>query len=66
MGRIKQKLIKSLTIEAYEKFGDKFTTDFNENKVVLNSIQQDMSKKMRNVVAGYAARLKKQELKNAL
>lgn len=66
MGRIKTKLIKALTNQAYAKHKDRFTTDFNENKLVLNSIQDDASKKMRNVIAGYATRMKKRDIKNQL
>jgi ribosomal protein S17E len=67
MGRIKPKLVKSLTNEVFERFGDQFTTDFAENKVIINkSAEPKLSKKMRNVVAGYAVRLKKVQIKNAL
>jgi len=66
MGRIKTKLTKALTNEAYAKYKERFTTNFSENKQVLNSIQKDASKKMRNVIAGYATRLKKRDIKNQL
>jgi small subunit ribosomal protein S17e len=66
MGRIKTKLIKALTNEVYSKYKEELTTDFNENKKVIDSVQVGASKKLRNVVAGYATRLKKQEIKNQL
>jgi len=66
MGRIKTKLAKALTNEVFSKYKDEITTDFNENKKVIESVQVGASKKIRNVVAGYATRLKKQEIKNQL
>ena len=63
MGRIKTKLAKALTNEVFNKYKDEITTDFNENKKVIKSVQIGASKKIRNVVAGYATRLKKQEIK---
>lgn len=66
MGRIKTKLIKALTNTVYEKHKDEFTTDFTENKKILDSVQDDASKKLRNTIAGYATRKKKQDIKNQL
>jgi len=66
MGRIKTKLIKALTGEVYDKYKEEFTTDFAENKKVLNSLQDGASKKLRNTIAGFATRKKKYDIKNAL
>jgi len=66
MGRIKTKLAKARTNEVFEKYNDEFTVDFNENKKVLDSVQVGASKKLRNVIAGYATRMKKQQIKNQL
>ena len=66
MGRIKTKLIKALTNEVYDKYKEEFTVDFEENKKVLNSVQDGASKKLRNTIAGYATRMKKRDIKNAL
>ena len=63
MGRIKTKLIKAVSLEAYAIYKDNFTTDFDENKKLLNKIQESESKKLRNVIAGYATRLKKRDIK---
>lgn len=63
MGRIKTKQIKAVTAEAFEMYKEKFTIDFNENKQLLNQIQDGESKKLRNVIAGYATRLKKRDIK---
>ncbi|HEY9706501.1 MAG TPA: 30S ribosomal protein S17e [Allocoleopsis sp.] len=59
MGRIKTMLVKRTTEELMDKYNEEFTTDFNENKKVLDSKVKMESKKMRNIIAGYATRLKK-------
>jgi small subunit ribosomal protein S17e len=59
MGRIKTMLIKRTTEELMEKYGDEFTTTFDDNKRILGTKAQISSKKMRNIIAGYATRLKK-------
>jgi small subunit ribosomal protein S17e len=66
MGRIKTKLVKALTNEVFGKHSDEFTISFEENKKVLDSVQVGASKKLRNVIAGYATRMKKYQLKNQL
>ena len=66
MGRIKTKLSKALTNEVFEKYNDEFTTDFEKNKQVVNEVEVGASKKIRNIIAGYTTRLKKQQIKNQL
>ena len=61
MGRIKTTLIKRKTKELLNMHGDNFSSDFSKNKEVTNKYTQIVSKKMRNVVAGYMTRLKRQE-----
>ena len=57
MGRIKTKLTKSLTFRLLEAHGDKFTTDFNKNKLIIGEVCDVESKKIRNTIAGYLTRL---------
>jgi small subunit ribosomal protein S17e len=59
MGRIKTQRIKAKTHELMELYGDRFTTDYNKNKEIVDELAKTRSKKMRNVIAGYATRLKK-------
>ena len=59
MGRIKTTLIKRKTKELLKKHGDKFTSDFSQNKQLTNSYASISSKKLRNIVAGYMTRLKR-------
>ena len=61
MGRIKTTLIKRKTKELYKLHGEKFSTDFDQNKKVTNQYATVHSKKLRNVIAGYMSRLKKKE-----
>jgi len=58
MGKIKPKLVKKTSKILLQK-GIEFTEDFEKNKKVLKDIAP--SKKIRNQLAGYAIRLKKQE-----
>ncbi|MCH7850184.1 MAG: 30S ribosomal protein S17e [Nanoarchaeota archaeon] len=57
MGRIKTKLIKRTSRQLLENSEDSFKNTFEENKKVLGSILP--SKRMRNQIAGYIGRLKK-------
>lgn len=58
MGRIKQMMVKRASKELMLK-EDSFAEDFNPNKKILGSTMP--SKKVRNKIAGYIARLKKAE-----
>mgnify|MGYP001149239139 CR=1 FL=1 len=57
MGRIKTQLVKRVSHEMIDGREDKFTTDFNENKKVVDSMADVPSKKIRNIIAGYVTRL---------
>ncbi|PNX46832.1 MAG: hypothetical protein BV456_11770 [Thermoplasmata archaeon M8B2D] len=57
MGRIKQKLIKRTSRQLLENSPDSFGVTFEENKVSLGDTLP--SKRVRNKIAGYIARLKK-------
>ncbi len=59
MGRVKTQLVKRATLELFEKFGDKFKGNFDENKKIVEGLAEINSKKLRNIVAGYATRLVK-------
>ncbi len=59
MGRIKTQLTKRLTLEVVSKYKDKLTNNFDENKKVVGDALSYKSKKIRNIIAGYATRLMK-------
>jgi len=60
MGKIKTKLIKR-TANNLSKKGIEFRENFKENKKTLG--KEMPSKRIRNQIAGYLSRLKKQEKK---
>lgn len=63
MGRVKTKLVKSVTEDLFEYYEDEFTDEFDENKEVVEAYLDGASKTLRNTIAGYATRLKKRQEK---
>ncbi len=59
MGRIKTKLIKRVTNKVVDDYSDELATSFEENKKVVTLHVDSQSKKLRNMIAGYATRLKR-------
>ncbi|MFW6272774.1 MAG: 30S ribosomal protein S17e [bacterium] len=59
MGRIKTSLVKRVTQEVIEKYGDELSKDYNENKEIIKKHLNTPSKKITNIVTGYATRLRK-------
>lgn len=57
MGRIKPTLVKRTSRQLIEQSNESFGKTFEENKKALNRALS--SKKMRNKIAGYIARLKR-------
>ncbi len=45
--------VKRMSNELLERFPDKFTIDFNENKEAIKNYAQVRSKELRNKIAGY-------------
>jgi small subunit ribosomal protein S17e len=60
MGRIKTVLIKRNTRELFDRYKKDFSVDFEKNKKIVEQKAEIKSKKLRNVIAGYVARLVKQ------
>lgn len=60
MGRIKTALVKRTAIKLLQQYPDLFSADFEHNKKALDSLNLQISKKVRNMIAGYLVRLKKQ------
>ncbi len=61
MGRIKTQLSKRVTQELMQKHGDAFSTDFEENKKLVKDYTTVSSRRIKNTVAGYVTRLKRQK-----
>tara|TARA_Y100000310_G_scaffold217822_1_gene218904 strand:- start:3583 stop:3831 length:249 start_codon:yes stop_codon:yes gene_type:complete len=60
LGRIKTILVKRVTKQLVKEHKDEFSEDYNKNKEVVGKYANIESPKIRNVIAGYAARLVKQ------
>lgn len=58
MGKIKSKAVKKASVELIDRKIE-FTEDFEKNKSMLKGTMS--SKKVRNQMAGYLSRLKRQE-----
>ena len=66
MGRIKTRKVKVLAKEIVEKYPDRVSADFELNKHLVGELLVgQVSKKLRNQVAGYITRLVKMRLKKA-
>jgi len=63
MGRIKTALIKRNTLKLLN--ATDHTTDFDKNKKIVRE-HMKVSQKIRNSIAGYAVRIKRQEEKKAI
>jgi len=64
MGRIKTKLVKRISKQLVNEHKEEFSEDYNKNKAVVGKYATIKSPKIRNVIAGYTARLIKQSKEN--
>ena len=65
MGRVKTQLTKRLARELVEMYPEKFSDKFDDNKKLLDETINVKSKKIRNTISGYLARLIKQRQQEA-
>jgi len=56
LGKVRTELVKRISLELMERYPDAFTDDFEENKRFLIELNLDISKRLRNRVAGYITR----------
>jgi small subunit ribosomal protein S17e len=61
MGRIKTDMVKRTTSKLVKANPKKFSKNFEKNKEALKDLAEIRSKKLRNIIAGYSVRLKRQE-----
>jgi small subunit ribosomal protein S17e len=61
MGRIKTQLIKRTTMKLMKSYRKSFTKNFDENKKIVQELLNFPGKKIRNIIAGYATRLVRNE-----
>ena len=57
MGKVRTEQVKRVARELLEKYPNKFTVDFENNKKLVNDYTNVSSTKLRNKVAGYTTRL---------
>lgn len=62
MGRIKTQLIKRTARKLFARHTADVKPIFDENKQMVATFLQHPNKKMRNIIAGYLARLAKQKM----
>lgn len=62
MGRIKTVLVKRIAKKLIREHAQEFSEEFNNDKGLIEKYTNVASKKMRNIIAGYAARLIKQKM----
>jgi small subunit ribosomal protein S17e len=55
-------MIKRISIELIDRYPYSFGTDFEPNKQFLKQVGLDVSKKLRNKVAGYVTTIVKSDL----
>jgi small subunit ribosomal protein S17e len=61
MGNIRTTFIKRTSSELLENYEGKFTTNFEENKKLVEEFTTVSTKHLRNKIAGYVTRIIKQQ-----
>lgn len=61
MGNIRTSFVKRTAKELIENYEGKFSTDFDENKKLVEEYSTVSTKHLRNKIAGYITRLVRQE-----
>jgi small subunit ribosomal protein S17e len=57
LGKVRTEQVKRIARQLLDRYPSKFTTDFENNKKLVTELTNISSTKLRNRVAGYAARL---------
>ncbi len=65
MGKVRTEAVKRVSRTLVESYSDRFSTDFEANKAVVNELVSTKSKKSRNWIAGYVTRLKAIQVQRA-
>jgi len=65
LGKVRTDTVKRAARELVEKFPDRFTNEYEANKLAVNELMRAPSKKLRNLIAGYVTRLKVTDAKKA-
>ncbi|RLF11094.1 MAG: 30S ribosomal protein S17e [Thermoprotei archaeon] len=59
MGKVRSGVVKSMARRLLTLYGDRFTSNFEENKRLVSELTTIRAKHLRNRVAGYITRLVK-------
>ncbi|RLF32186.1 30S ribosomal protein S17e [Candidatus Bathyarchaeota archaeon] len=62
MGKVRTEMIKRISLELLDKYEYSFQPEFEPNKQFLNEIGLDVSKKLRNKIAGYITTVVKADM----
>ena len=62
MGRIRQTYIKRAARRLLERYPDKFSSDYRQNRHALEGLASIESKLLKNKIAGYITTLLKQKI----
>jgi small subunit ribosomal protein S17e len=65
LGKVRTELVKRISAELVEKYPRSFSQEFEQNKQFLKEIGLDVSKKLRNRIAGYIISIVKIEQASA-
>jgi len=57
LGKVRPEQVKKIARELVRRYPDKFTTDFENNKKLVESLTKVSSTRLRNRIAGYITRL---------
>ncbi len=63
MGKVRTEMIKRISLELIEKYPYSFHHEFEPNKQFLKEIGLDVSKKLRNKIAGYITTVVKSDMR---
>jgi small subunit ribosomal protein S17e len=58
LGKVRTETVKRLSRELLRRYPDRFTGDFEADKISVNELVTTPSKRLRNRIAGYVTRLK--------
>jgi small subunit ribosomal protein S17e len=57
LGNVRSEKVKKIARELFKRYPSRFTTDFEENKKIVEVFINTPSKRLRNTIAGYVTRL---------
>jgi small subunit ribosomal protein S17e len=59
MGKVRTVLIKRLARELVDRYSENLSTDFEQNKELVDELLSNTTKRLRNRIAGYVTHLMK-------